>query len=172
MKRQLALLVLGLVAVLVASGELARASAGPEPNDIQDSRPAWLTDGVHVAFGRTAVGSLRQVLEATSAGKDTFLANETGTVDGTVPGTSYLLIEDGGAIHVTTGQRFDQPVATLVGTHASASRDGSQVAWVRDDGTLAVASLNGTDVRTLATGIAPPSWDITGPVWSPTTPRS
>jgi Tol biopolymer transport system component len=158
---------MGLVAVLVASGELARAAAGPEPNDIQDSQPAWLSDGVHVAFARSAAGELRHVLETTSAGKDTFVANEAGTLDGTVPGTSYLLIQDGDTIYVTSGGRFDHPRAVLSGTHASASRDGSQIAWVRDDGTLAVASVDGTGARTLATGIAPPSWDITGPAWSP-----
>src|SRR6266513_2840811 len=44
-KRHLALLIVGLVAVLVLAGQLARAAAGPGPDDPQDSLPAWSSSG-------------------------------------------------------------------------------------------------------------------------------
>src|SRR4051794_35334012 len=79
--KRLPLVALGLVAVLLAAGQLARAAAGPGPNDVQDSLPFWDPNGVRIAFERTA--SVRQhVLSTTSAGKDTVLVYATGVVRG------------------------------------------------------------------------------------------
>ena len=41
-----------------------------------------------------------------------------------------------------------------------------QIAFLQGD-VLAVAAASGANVRPLATGIAPPVSDVTGPVWSP-----
>jgi Tol biopolymer transport system component len=164
-KRQLALLVLGLVAVLVTSGELARAAAGPGPDDIEDSLPAWSSDGVYVDFERTSP-TFQHVLVAASGNRRTTLLLQSGLLRGTVPSTSYLLIQQGATTVVTTGRRFEGPHAVVEGTNASAAADGTHLAYLRG-GTLYVSTIDGTDEHAIATGIEPPSSDVTGPVWSP-----
>lgn len=165
MKRQLVLLALGLVLVLVASGELARAAAGPEPNDIEDSLPAWSQDGVYVDFERTSP-AFQHVLVTASGNGQTALLTEQGTLRGTVPHTNYLLIEQGTTTFVTTARRYEGPQASVEGTHATASADGAYLAYVRG-GTLFVSTIDGTNERAIATGIDIPSSDLTGPAWSP-----
>ena len=68
-QKQLFVVVLALVAVLVAAGSLARAAAGPGPNDIQDSLPAWSSDGVDIAFVRGARHQLSRVLDMSAGGR-------------------------------------------------------------------------------------------------------
>jgi Tol biopolymer transport system component len=173
-KKQLLAVALGLVAVLIAAGQLAHALAGPSPNDIQDSQPWWDADGVHLAFSRTAPG-LRHVVTSTSAGKDLYVAWQSGTSRGYAG--RYFLVESNDETIVTTGGRFSGPNAILHGTDASASRDGTQVAYLRS-GTLYVASTAGIPPsgaypiysppkRAVATGIDPTATDIVGPAWSP-----
>ena len=83
--RQLALVVIGLVAVLVIAGQLARADAGLSPADPEDSLPAWASDGVHVAFERK-VPAATCVFSTTSAGKDTGVCGlGNDTVEGAGP---------------------------------------------------------------------------------------
>jgi Ca2+-binding RTX toxin-like protein len=164
-KKQLALVVLGLVAVLVASGKLARAAAGPEPSDIQDSLPAWSADGVYVDFERTSP-TFQHVLVAASGNRQTSLLLVSGLLRGAVPSSSYLLIQQGTTTVVTTGRRYEGPHAVVEGTNASASADGTHLAYVRG-GTLYVSRIDGTEEHAIATGIEPPSSDVTGPVWSP-----
>jgi Ca2+-binding RTX toxin-like protein len=174
-KKQLALLVLGFVSVLLLAGQLARAAAGPGPADPQDSVPAWASDGVHLAFERTTP-SLQHVLTMTSAGKDLYVAWPTGESRGYV-GSTYFLVQTRDQTIVTTGGRFAGPNAILHGTDAAASPDGSQIAYIRA-GTLYV--VRASDIprngafpipsppeRAIATGVSPPSWDVTGPAWSP-----
>jgi hemolysin type calcium-binding protein/WD40 repeat protein len=165
-KKQLAFLVAGLVLVLVASGELARAAAGPEANDPQDSLPAWSSDGVHLSFERTAAPSLQHVLSMTSAGEDLYLASMTGALRSYVPHGSNLLIESGDETLLTPGGRFAGPPQVIRGTDATASPDGTNVAYLRG-GTLYAAALDGSGERALATGVAPPPDDVVGPAWSP-----
>ena len=166
-KRQLALVIAGLVLVLMLAGQLAHATAGPEPNDPQDSLPAFASDGIHVAFER-AVPEGRNVLSMTSAGKDLSVdSSAVASFRGYVPGTTHLLIQiSDHDSQVITGSRYDPPVALLRGTDATASPDGRRVAYLRD-GTLYVAGIDGSGEHAIATGIAPPSWDVVGPAWSP-----
>jgi Ca2+-binding RTX toxin-like protein len=162
-KKQFVLLVLGLVGVLVVSGQIARAAAGPGANDIQDSLPAWAPDGVHVAFERTAP-DLESVLVMTSAGKDTYFAFFTGQVRGYLG--SKLLIQSGPSTLATVGGRFAGAPTVLPGTDASASPDAAHVAYVRAGG-LYVANADGSDERRVATAVVVPPGDVIGPAWSP-----
>jgi Ca2+-binding RTX toxin-like protein len=175
-KKQLLLLVAGLVAVLVLAGQLARAAAGPGPNDPQDSFPVWAGDGVHIAFDRQLPGQTN-VLQMTSAGKDQFVVlRGAQTVRGYAREIGRLLVQVDGETQLLTENRFTPPLAVLHGVDASSSPDGTRAAYLRD-GTLYVASI--VDIppyaasvysppeQALATGITPPSWDILGPVWSP-----
>jgi Tol biopolymer transport system component len=169
-KRHLALVVAGLVTVLLLAGQLARAAAGPEPGDPQDSLPVFASDGVHVAFEREILGA-RHVLSMTSAGKEFTVDSSVARLRGYVPGTTHLLIQtSGGETHVITGSRYDGPLAVLHGTDATASPDGQHVAYLRSS-TLYVANIDGSGERAIATGVAPPSWDIVGPAWSPDATR-
>jgi hypothetical protein len=165
-KRHLALVVVGLVTVLVVAGQLARAAAGPGPNDPQDSLPVFASDGVHVAFEREVQGG-RHVVSMTSAGKDVTVDSSAGSLRGYIPGTNHLLVQtSSGETFVMTGSRFDGPLAVLNGTDATASPDGQHVAYLRNS-SLYVADIDGSGERAIATGIAPPSWDVVGPAWSP-----
>jgi hemolysin type calcium-binding protein/WD40 repeat protein len=177
-KRRLALVVLALVGLLVAAGQLARAAAGPEPDDIQDSLPAWNADGTRVVFDRTAPG-LQHVVTMTSAGRDLYVASSTGIVRGFVPGggePAFMLVQTGGDTILTIGGRFAGPAAEVHGIDATASPDGTRLAYLRE-GTLYVARLDSVKLNAfpipvpaeapVAIGVTPPSWDVTGPVWSP-----
>ena len=165
MLRQLAFVVVGLVAVLVIAGQLARADAGPSPLDPEDSLPAWASDGVHVAFERQVPGA-NWVFSMTSAGKDTGIAGSSGVVRGYIPGTTQLLVESRGETLVITGSRFQGPIATLPGIDATASPDGSRVAYMRN-GSLYVARVDGSGERVVSADVHPPPDDLLGPVWSP-----
>jgi Ca2+-binding RTX toxin-like protein len=102
----------------------------------------------------------------TSAGKDTFAPFTTGRLRGYVPGTSELLVQQDDHTLVSVGGRYQPPPLVLPGIDATASRDGTHVAYLRG-GTLYSARSDGSGERALASGVAPPSWDIAGPVWSP-----
>src|SRR4051812_43105684 len=124
--RRLPLVALALVAVLLAAGQLARAAAGPGPNDIQDSLPFWDANGVRLAFERTAPG-LQHVLSTTSAGRDTALVS-AGVVRGYLG--DRFLIQQESRTFVTLGGRFAGPPTILPGTDATGSRGGTLVAYV------------------------------------------
>lgn len=167
MTKQLALLVAGFVAAMVLAGQLARAAAGPEASDIEDSVPAWSSNGVDVAFQRVAAGQLPRVLDMTAGGRSVHAVGD-GQLRGWIPGTEHVLVQVDG-VHTlvfSDSGRFQQPYAEFLGTDAAASPDGAKVAYLRD-GTLYVASADGTGERAVAKNIAPPSWDVTGPAWSP-----
>jgi Ca2+-binding RTX toxin-like protein len=165
-KRQLALVIAGLVAVLMLAGQLARATAGPEPNDPQDLLPAWTTDSGHIAFERTVRGQTSRVLAMTAGGKSLHVIQD-GTLRGWVPGTNHLLVQvDGEHTFVQSDSSRSRPLAEFLGADATASPDGQRVAYLRKNA-LYVAAIDGSGERTVATGVAPPSWDILGPVWSP-----
>jgi Tol biopolymer transport system component len=156
--KQLALVVAGLVAVLLIAGQLARATAGPGPNDPQDSLPAWSSDGARVLFERTSRTS-QHVLVVPAGHGAPALVTDNGLLRGVVPHTSDLLIQLGTTTLVSPVRRFE-------GTDASASPDGARLAYLRG-GTLYVSTVDGTSEHAIASGIAPPSSDVTGPVWSP-----
>jgi len=174
-KSRLALVVLALVSVLLVAGQLARAAAGPEANDIQDSLPAWNADGTRVAFERTKANGLQHVVTMTSAGKDASVVATNGVVRGIVPGSSTaleVLVQVGNETLLTIGGRL---AADVPGIDATPSPDGKRLAYRRDD-TLYVARIDAIPLNTLPAPVPaeravatadPPSWDITGPVWSP-----
>ena len=177
-KSRLLLVALGLVGALLAAGQLARAAAGPGANDIQDSLPAWNAAGTGVAFERTAP-SLQHIVTMSASGKDLFVATSTGQFRGFVPGAAvppYLLVQADDTTILTVGGRFAGPAAEVHGVDATASPDGTRLAYLRN-GTLFVARLDTIALNTfpvptpaeaaVATGIDPPSWDVTGPAWSP-----
>ena len=166
-KKQLLAVVLGLVAVLLAAGRLAHAQAGPSKGDIQDSLPAWSSNGVDVAFVRSAAGQTSRVLDMTSAGKSVHVVGD-GQLRGFVPGTEHVLLQVDGehTLVVQDDDRFRPPFAEFLGTDASPSLDGSRVAYLRA-GTLYVASIDGSGERAIATSIEPSASDVVGPAWSP-----
>jgi RTX calcium-binding nonapeptide repeat (4 copies)/WD40-like Beta Propeller Repeat len=166
-KKQLLVVVLGLVTVLLAAGQLARANAGPSKSDIQDSLPMWAPNGVEVAFVRSAAGQTSRILDMTSAGMSVHAVND-GILRGWVPGTEDLLVQIDGQHTLLQGDSIkDRPLNEFLGIDASASPDGTRVAYLRD-GTLYVAPTTGsTGERAIATGVAPTSADAVGPVWSP-----
>jgi dipeptidyl aminopeptidase/acylaminoacyl peptidase len=177
-KSRLLLVGLGLVAAMLAAGQLARAAAGPGANDIQDSLPAWNADGTNIAFERTAP-TLQHIVTMSSSGKDPFVATSTGRFRGFVPGAAvppYLLVQADDTTILTVGGRFAGPAAEVHGVDATPSPDGTRLAYLRNE-TLYVARLDTIALNTfpvpmpaeaaVATGIDPPSWDVTGPAWSP-----
>jgi dipeptidyl aminopeptidase/acylaminoacyl peptidase len=166
-RKQLLVVVLGLVVVLMAAGQLARAAAGPSKTDIQDSLPLWAGNGVDVAFVRSAAGQTSRILGMTSAGKSVHAVND-GVLRGWVPGTDKLLVQIDGAHTLVQGDSIkDRPDNELLGVDASASPDGSRVAYLRD-GTLYVApTLTFGGEKAIATHIDPTAGDVVGPAWSP-----
>ena len=172
-KKQLLCVVFGLVVVLVAAGQLAHALAGPSPNDIQDSLPAWAPNGVDVAFVRSASAQTSRVLDMTSAGNSVHIVND-GVLRGWVPGTHDLLVQIDGAHTLLQGDSIkDRPLNEFPGVDASASPDGAQVAYLRD-GTLYVAAIAANPFvgeRAIATHIDPSASDVIGPAWSPDATR-
>jgi len=164
--KQLALVVAGLVAVLLIAGQLARATAGPGPNDRQDSLPAWSSDGVDVAFERTAAGLASRVFDMAAGGKSIHVVQD-GLLRGWVPGAEHVLVQiDSEHTFVQGDSLRDKPLAEFLGTDATASPDGQRVAYLRA-GTLYVAAIDGSGEHAIATGVTPPPTDIAGPVWSP-----
>lgn len=168
-KKQLLGVLLGLVGVLLVAGQLARAAAGPSPNDIQDSVPAWSPNGVDVAFERSASAQASRTLDMTSAGTSVHVVND-GALRGWVPGTHTLLVQiDGEHTLLQTDSIKDRPLNEFLGVDASASPDGSRIAYLRD-GTLYVAATATNTLageRAVATGITPTARDVIGPAWSP-----
>jgi Tol biopolymer transport system component len=166
-KKQLLVVVLGLVTVLLVAGQLAHANAGPSKDDIQDSLPAWSSNGVDVAFVRSAAGQTSRVLDMTSAGKSVHAVDD-GVLRGWVPGTEDLLVQIDGEHTLLQGDSIkDRPLNEFLGIDASASPDGTRIAYLRD-GTLYVAPTTvSRGERAIASGVAPTSTDVVGPVWSP-----
>jgi hypothetical protein len=142
-KKQLLAVGLGLVVVLLATGQLARANAGPSKDDIQDSLPAWSSNGVDVAFVRSAAGRTSRILDMTSAGKSVHVVND-GILRGWMPGTADVLVQIDGEHTLLQGDSIkDRPLNEFLGIDASASPDGTRVAYMRD-GTLYVAPTTGS----------------------------
>src|SRR5437764_14897755 len=105
----------------------------------------------------------------TSAGKSGHAVNG-GVLRGWVPGTHDLLVQIDGEHTLLQGDSIkDRPLNEFLGVDASASPDGSQVAYLRD-GTLYVAATATNPFvgeRAIATHIDPSAPDLLGPAWSP-----
>jgi Ca2+-binding RTX toxin-like protein len=80
------------------------------------------------------------------------------------PGEGELLVELGNVTTIRDAQ--DRVLATIPGTDATWSPDGTRIAYINGD-TLCIADAAGKDSRAVATGVAQPAADIAGPVWSP-----
>lgn len=157
MKRQFALLVVGLVSVLLLAGQLAHAAA---PAQRDDAHPSWSWDARYLVFD--AGGSSVAIVPAGHG--DEHALGRPGLVRGFRPGGDEFLAERGGLTEiVTSGGRA---VGAVNGLGASWSPDGGSIAYVRD-GVLYAAAATGGSERRLYGPLTRPSWDVEGPVWSP-----
>jgi len=151
-----------LVSTAVAAGV---ASAAAPPKVPRDTQPWWSPQGASIAFFRESPAADNGHLLFTPAvrGAEADIVGE-GIPRGFRPGTGELLVESGAQTAVLDAA--DREVASVPGTDATWSPDGSRISFLSGD-TLEVAAASGADVTTLATGIVPALSDVTGPVWSP-----
>ena len=167
MKKQFLLLVVGLVGLLVAAGQLARAGgSGPlvvaGPRDPEDAQVFWEDPG-DLSFERSRAGSVTRTLVVKPGHAARVLRD--GTPRGFRPTGGSLLIEQDGRT-VVADPSTGALEATLAGVAASWSPDGARIAYL-GGGVLHVADRRGGDDRSLAVAVARPADDRTGPVWSP-----
>ncbi len=156
MKKQFALLVVGLVTILLLAGQLAHAAAGPPLRN--DSDPYWSSDAREVAFD---LGGASAATVAAGHGGVSTIA--LGLARGWRPGGAELLLETGPLTEVRTSDH--RVLGVLNGDSASWSPDGGHVAYLRA-GALYVSDAGGTQERRLL-GFDRASEDTEGPVWSP-----
>jgi Ca2+-binding RTX toxin-like protein len=160
-KKQLLVVVFGLLTVLLAAGQLARAATAPARPTPEDTLPMWSWDARFVAF-EEQVGAARSVHSTpAAAGKVRYFGG--GIPRGFQPHGNVLLVQRGSSTFwVGTVQIVAWP-----GIDATWSPDGTLVAYLQNR-TLYVSNNETVgEGRAIATGIDVPSWDVTGPVWSP-----
>jgi len=155
--KQLALVVVALVAVLVAAGQLARAAGSPPLRN--DSRPTWSSDARFLAFD--AGGTTASLVPVGHGGEHRLLS---GIVRGWRPGGDEFLVQRGSLTEVVASD--GRVVAALNGTFASWSPDGGRIAYVRD-GALYASDATGDAAKRLFAPVELPTWELDGPVWSP-----
>jgi Ca2+-binding RTX toxin-like protein len=157
------IVVLGLVAFLGAG--IAGAAAAP-PNAVpRDVQPWWSPQGTTIAFEREspALDSVDILFTPAVRGGEVDIIG-AGHMRGFRPGSGDLLVEAGSSTSVLDSG--DHQFASIPGTDATWSPDGTQIAFLEGD-VLAVSSASGANIQALASGIVPPSSDLNGPVWSP-----
>jgi Tol biopolymer transport system component len=157
MKKQLAMLAVGLVTVLVLAGQLARAANAPILRN--DSHPVWSYDARHVVF---AIGNSTTAIVPTGHGAERVI--RSGIPRGWRPGGDEFLDQVATATFVVASD--GRIVAGVPGRLATWSPDGGRLAYLRD-GFLWIASATGEGVRQLYGPFQLPTWEIEGPVWSP-----
>jgi Ca2+-binding RTX toxin-like protein len=151
-----------LLTIALALAAPATAAAPAVPND---SQPWWSPNASALAFQRESPAL---------AGSDVFFTpavrgNETdiigpGRPRGFRAGEGELLVELGNVTTVRDAQ--DRVLATVTGTDATWSPDGTRIAYINGD-TLWSADAAGKDPLSLESGIVRPAADVNGPVWSP-----
>jgi len=152
--------------LFVAAGTSAGiAGAAAPPLVPRDTQPWWSPQGTTLAFYRESPAADDGHVLYTPAvrGAESDIVGE-GRPRGFRPGSGELLVE--GPSQTAIRDAADREVASVPGIDATWSPDGSRVAFLSGDA-LEVASASGADVETLATEVAPPLSDVTGPVWSP-----
>ncbi len=163
-KKQLALLGLGLVLVLVLSAQLARAGTqgGVVPNDFG---PVWSPDARSIAFTHEPPGQKLHWDEARIV-----LAGHGGEQHigwGVVRAWQRLY---DGVVTELEGQTwifgFTSHPPFVDGVDASPSPDGQRIAY-RRAGALYISNGTGGAERWVTTWAQRQPADITGPVWSP-----
>jgi Ca2+-binding RTX toxin-like protein len=133
-----------------------------QPSVPNDSQPYWSPDARQLAFDReTTTGHV--LFTPVVAGDEADIIGE-GAVRGYRPGGRELLVTVG----TTTSVRdtADRQIATIDGTDATWSPDGTRVAYVRGT-TLYAADASGANEQQLADGVTGVPADVNGPVWSP-----
>ena len=155
-----------MVALLVAAalaGEVAHAAT---PRTVpRDTDPWWAPQGTTIAFQREAPGldGADVFFTPVARGRETDIIG-TGRPRGFRPGSGELLVETGSSTSMRDGSNHQ--LATIPGTDATWSPDGTKIAFLQGDA-LMVSAANGADARKLAEDIVPPRSDVTGPIWSP-----
>ena len=155
-KKQLALLVVGLVSVLVLAGHLAHAAATPQLRN--DSDPYWSADAREIAFD---FGDLNAAV--VPAGHGNVATVELGVPRGFRPAGTELLVQQSDGTDLFTSDR--RLVGRFNGVAATWSPDGGRIAYLRGD-TLYASDATGAHEQRLA-NIERPAEDSAGPVWSP-----
>ncbi len=153
-----------LAAVVAFAGGLAHAAATPVSAP-RDTDPWWSPQGTTIAFAREAptLDGSDVLFTPTVRGKEADILG-AGRPRGFRPGSGELLVESGSSTNIRDAA--DHQIGAVPGIDATWSPDGTRIAFLQGDA-LAVSAANGTDVRQLARGTAPPSTDATGPAWSP-----
>jgi Ca2+-binding RTX toxin-like protein len=164
MTKRFLLLVLGLVGVLVAAGQLARAGDGfgPGQRDPEDAQVSW-EDAGDLAFERGQAGNVTRTFVVKPGHPARILRH--GTPRGFRPTGGSLLIEQEGRT-VVLDPSTGATEASLDGIAASWSPEGNRIAYL-GGGVLHVADQHGGSERSLGFAVARPEEDRTGPLWSP-----
>jgi dipeptidyl aminopeptidase/acylaminoacyl peptidase len=158
--------VLKSIAVLFAFTTLLGGHASAPPDAVpRDSQPWWAPQGTVLAFQRQAPGldGSEVFFTPTLRGGEFDIVGD-GRARGFRPGSGDLLVETGSSTSVRDAS--DREIGRIPGVDATWSPDGTHVAFLQGD-VLAIAAASGADVQPLASGIAPPPSDLTGPIWSP-----
>jgi dipeptidyl aminopeptidase/acylaminoacyl peptidase len=149
-----------LFALTALAGGAAHAVVSPVTVP-RDAEPWWAPQGTTLAFQRAPDGDV--LFTSPVRGREVNIIG-TGRMRGFRPGSGDLLVEAGASTDVRDST--DRQIASIPGTDATWSPDGTHVAFLQGD-VLAVSAASGADVRQLAKGVAPPSSDVTGPAWAP-----
>jgi Ca2+-binding RTX toxin-like protein len=151
-----------LVTIALALAAPATAAAPVVPND---SQPWWSPNASALAFQRESPALAGSEVFFTPAvrGAETDIIG-AGSPRGFRPGEGELLVELGDVTTVRDAQ--DRVLATVTGTDATWSPDGTRIAYINGD-TLWSADAAGKDPLSLESGLVRPAADVTGPVWSP-----